>query len=59
MVEAVRCLPARQREALVLRYWLDLSEREIASTMDVSVGSVKVHISRGMAALTRKFEDGR
>ncbi|WP_232666751.1 sigma-70 family RNA polymerase sigma factor [Pseudonocardia sp. TRM90224] len=59
LVEAVRHLPARQREALVLRYWLDLSEREIAKTMDVSVGSVKVHISRGMAALTRKFEDHR
>lgn len=59
IVEAVRHLPTRQREALVLRYWLDLSEREIAQTMNVSVGSVKVHISRGMAALTRKFEDRR
>ncbi|MEJ3653453.1 sigma-70 family RNA polymerase sigma factor [Actinomycetes bacterium KLBMP 9759] len=59
IVEIVRELPARQREALVLRYWLDLSEREIAKTMDVTVGSVKVHISRGLAALTRKYEERR
>jgi RNA polymerase sigma-70 factor (sigma-E family) len=59
LVAAVRELPARQREALVLRYWLDLSEREIAETMGVSVGSVKVHTSRGMAALTRKLEERR
>jgi len=56
---AVRALPRRQSEVLVLRYWAGLSEREIAQTMNVSVGSVKVHISRGMAALTRKFEDRR
>lgn len=59
LVAAVRTLPDRQREALVLRYWLDLGEREIAETMGVSAGSVKVHISRGMASLTRKLEEYR
>lgn len=59
LITAVRALPARQREALVLRFWLDLSEREIAETMGVSAGSVKVHISRGKAALTQKLEGHR
>lgn len=43
----------------LLRYWLDLSEREIAEAMGVSAGSVKAHTSRGMAALTRKLEERR
>lgn len=58
LVTAVRELPVRQREALVLKFWMDLSEREIADAMGVSPGSVKVHISRGKAALTRTL-DGR
>ena len=41
----------RHREALVLRFWLDLSERQIADAMEVSVGSVKSHVSRGLSAL--------
>lgn len=59
LVAAVGELPARQREALVLRFWLDLSEREIAEAMGVTAGSVKVHVSRGMAMLTRKLEERR
>ena len=51
VVAALQALPARQREALVLRYYLDLSEAEIAETMGVSRGAVKSHTSRGMAAL--------
>ena len=46
MLAAVRALPARQREALVLRYYGDLSEAEIAETMGVSPGAVKSHTSR-------------
>lgn len=57
VMRAVRDLPSRQREALVLRFWLDLSERQIAEAMRVSPGSVKSHMSRGMAALTRRLED--
>lgn len=51
LLAALDRLPRRQREALVLRYWLDLSEREIAEAMGVSPGSVKTHASRGLAAL--------
>jgi RNA polymerase sigma-70 factor (sigma-E family) len=59
LVGAVRALPARQREALVLRYWLDLRESEIADAMGISAGSVKVHVSRGMDALSRMLEERR
>ncbi|TIC84940.1 SigE family RNA polymerase sigma factor [Nocardioides sp. GY 10113] len=44
-------LPRRQREVLVLRYYLDLSEAEIADTLGISRGAVKSHASRGSAAL--------
>jgi len=50
---AIRRLPARQREALVLRYYLDLDEGEIASSMRVSRGTVKSTTSRALAALGR------
>jgi RNA polymerase sigma factor (sigma-70 family) len=59
LVDAVRALPARQREALVLRFWLDLRESEIADAMGITAGSVKVHVSRGMAALSRTLEERR
>jgi RNA polymerase sigma-70 factor (sigma-E family) len=51
VVAALRHLPDRQREAIVLRYYADLSEAEIATTMGISRGAVKSHTSRGMAAL--------
>ncbi|SDG07912.1 RNA polymerase sigma-70 factor, sigma-E family [Sinosporangium album] len=51
LLDALKRLSRRQREALVLRYWLDLSESEIAETMGVTPGSVKTHTSRGMQAL--------
>lgn len=54
---AVTALPARQRQVLVLRYYLDQSESEIAETLNVSRGSVKSHASRGIAALARAWED--
>ncbi|MGN6302135.1 MAG: RNA polymerase sigma factor [Angustibacter sp.] len=46
-------LPPRQREVLVLRYHLDLSEQEIARTLQISQGAVKSHAHRGLAALRR------
>ena len=52
----VSALPRRQREVLVLRYYLDQSEAEIARTLSISVGSVKQHASRGIASLTRRLE---
>jgi RNA polymerase sigma-70 factor (sigma-E family) len=48
---AVRALPQRQREVLALRYYLDLSEAEIADALGISRGAVKSHASRGAAAL--------
>jgi RNA polymerase sigma-70 factor (sigma-E family) len=55
VVVALRELPDRQRQALVLRYWLDLKEVDVAAAMGISCGAVKTHTSRGMAALTRKL----
>ena len=56
VVAALKDLPERQREALVLRYWLGLKEAEIAAAMGISPGAVKSHTSRGMAALARALE---
>ena len=51
VLAALADLAPRRREAIVWRYWLDLSEREIAAAMGVSPGTVKSHVSRGLAAL--------
>ena len=51
VLAALARLPARQREVLVLRYYLDLGEAQIADALDISPGSVKTHASRGLAAL--------
>ena len=51
VVAALRTLPARQREALVLRYYGDLSEAQIAGAMGISRGAVKSHTARAMSAL--------
>jgi RNA polymerase sigma-70 factor (sigma-E family) len=56
VIEALRSLPTRQREALVLRYYGDLSEAEIAHAMGISKGAVKSHTARGMAALRSVLE---
>jgi len=56
VVVALRDLPERQREAIVLRYYADLSEAEIAAAMKISRGAVKSHTARGMAALRAALE---
>ena len=56
VVAALRGLPDRQREALVLRYYADLSEAEIATAMGISRGAVKSHTARGMTALRAALE---
>ena len=56
---ALRALPDRQREVLALRYYLDLSEAEIARTLGISKGSVKTHAHRGLATLAPRLEDLR
>jgi RNA polymerase sigma-70 factor (sigma-E family) len=56
VLDAMRALPQRQREVLALRYYLDLSEAEIAAAMGISRGAVKSHASRGSAALRTLLE---
>ena len=53
VLTAIRRLPARQREVLVLRFYLDLDEGEIAAAMRISRGTVKSTTSRALAALGR------
>jgi RNA polymerase sigma-70 factor (sigma-E family) len=57
VVSALRRLPERQREAIILRYYADLSEADIAAAMSISKGAVKSHTARGMAALRAALED--
>jgi RNA polymerase sigma-70 factor (sigma-E family) len=56
MIAALRALPTRQRECLALRFYLDLSEAEIARTLGISPGSVKTHVHRGLATLAERLK---
>jgi RNA polymerase sigma-70 factor (sigma-E family) len=57
VVAAIRKLPHRQREALVLRFYMDMDEAEIAQAMRISRGSVKSATSRAIAALGRMLKE--
>lgn len=59
VLAAVRRLPRRQQEVVLLRYWMDQSEAEIATTLHISAGSVKTHASRALAAVARTLGDDR
>jgi RNA polymerase sigma-70 factor (sigma-E family) len=59
VLAALRRLPGRQREALVLRFYLDLSEPEVAAAMGISQGTVKSTTSRALAALGRHLKGDR
>jgi RNA polymerase sigma factor (sigma-70 family) len=59
VARAIRGLPDRQREALVLRYYLNLSEADTAEAMRVSRGAVKSATSRALAALGRRLKEGQ
>lgn len=56
MMAALDRLSDRQREVLVLRFYAELSEAEIAQTLGISTGSVKTHAHRGLAALESHLE---
>jgi RNA polymerase sigma-70 factor (sigma-E family) len=56
LVDALRRLPRRQREVTVLRYLADLSESDVALTLGCSIGTVKSHAARGLAALRRDLQ---
>ncbi len=58
MLAVVRALPQRQREVLVLRYYADLTEAQIADTLGISAGSVKAHAHRALASLRLRAEEG-
>lgn len=59
VMRAVRALPDRQREALVLRFYLDLPEREIARIMGLRPGSVRSATHRALRALGQSLEEAR
>jgi len=51
LVAALRLLPKRQREVVVLRFLVGLSEPEVAAALGLSLGTVKTHLRRGLARL--------
>jgi RNA polymerase sigma-70 factor (sigma-E family) len=57
LLQAVRGLPHRQYEVVVLRYYLDLSEHQIAEALDISTGSVKTHAHRALSTLRTTVGD--
>jgi RNA polymerase sigma-70 factor (sigma-E family) len=59
VIAALRSLPVRQREALVLKFYLDLSEEQVAAAMNISAGAVKSHTARGKAALRVLLDTGQ
>lgn len=65
LMTAIWLLPARQREVIALRIFLDLDNATIASQLGIEAGTVRMHLSRGVAALrreltpTKSLEDGQ
>ena len=55
VLDALEALPRRQREVIALRYFLDLTEAQIAETLGISNGAVKSHASRAAEALRRSL----
>ena len=57
LLRALQQLAPRERECVVLRHYLDQSERQTAEALGVSVGAVKAYTSRGLAALRPLMQD--
>lgn len=57
LLAALATLSERQRRVLVLRYWLDLDQAEIAETLGVAVGTVKATTSQALAKLRKVWPD--
>lgn len=57
LIDALRSLPTRQRLAVVLRHYLDLSEAETAAELSCSIAAVKALNARGLAALKTKLKE--
>lgn len=58
VVRALARLPLTQRRVVVMRHLLDLSEADVASELEISVGTVKSHNARGIARLREIFAEG-
>ena len=56
VVDALRTLPRRQRDCLILRYYDELAIDDIAGTLGISRNSVKTHLTRAMRSLERELE---
>jgi RNA polymerase sigma factor (sigma-70 family) len=54
--QALAKLPKRQRQVVAMRYFLDMTEQEIADALGCSTGTVKQHASRGLASLRRHLD---
>jgi RNA polymerase sigma factor (sigma-70 family) len=59
VIDAIRELPLRQRDCVVLRYYFESGIQEIAATLGISQNSVKTHLKRGLAALERRLGASR
>jgi RNA polymerase sigma-70 factor (sigma-E family) len=59
LLSAIRTLPRRQREVLVLRYWLDLAHAEVARLLGVSESTAKSTASRALDALETLMKESR
>lgn len=59
VLQALHRLPARRREALILRYYLDLDDAEIGLIMGVRPGTVRSTLSRALKALERELQAAR
>jgi RNA polymerase sigma-70 factor (sigma-E family) len=57
MLTALRGLPRRQREVLVLRYYADLNVAEVSGTLGITPGAVRSTTTRGLAALGRALKE--
>lgn len=58
LMAVLRGLPARQREALILRYYADLPETQIAAAMGISARTARSHLARGMSCVSAVLERG-
>jgi RNA polymerase sigma factor (sigma-70 family) len=56
LIAALQRLGPRQRAVIVLRYWMDLTEADIAATLDCSVGTVKSQAARALSTLRQSAE---
>lgn len=59
VADAVRSLPDRQRDCMVLRCYADATDTEIAEALGIAAGTVKTHLHRARAALAALLEDLR